>query len=181
MKNNAISIRLATLDDIPAIEALMKRSITGLGVGHYSESQIETCCQFICIPDRQLIEDKTYFVAVMPEGKIVGCGGWSFRSLLSAGHKATAQANTKLDPTKESARIRAMFVDPDYSGQGIGTKILEQAEQDAKAYGFSKGTLFALSSGLAFYKAKGWISVKEETLVLPNGIGIIDVLMKKDF
>jgi GNAT superfamily N-acetyltransferase len=173
-------IRLATFDDVPGIEALMKRSIKGLGLEHYSDQQIDACCQFICVPDSQLIEDKTYFVAVNPEGNIVGCGGWSFRNLLSAGHEATAQSGKKLDPATERARIRAMFVDPAYSGQGIGSKILKQSEQAARDHGFSKGTLAAMLSGFVFYKAKGWKPIKEETLALPNGVGIGVVIMEKD-
>jgi GNAT superfamily N-acetyltransferase len=66
-----------------------------------------------------------------------------------------------------------MFIDPSYSGTGIGSKIIEQLENDAKAYGFSKGTLSATLSGLAFYKTKGWKSIAQEQLILANGVSLV--------
>ena len=85
MKNTDVTIRLATFDDVVAIESLMKRSMKALGKAYYTEEQIRSCCQFVCVPDRQLIEDQTFFVAVSDGGAIVGCGGWSFRNKLHAG------------------------------------------------------------------------------------------------
>ncbi len=63
----------------------------------------------------------------------------------------------------------------------LGSKIIEQSENDAKAYGFSKGTLSAMLSGLAFYKTKGWKSIAQEQLILANGITIGVVIMEKSF
>ena len=54
-----ITIRLAEINELELIEALMKRSMKILGEGYYSKDQIDSCCQFVCVPDRQLIEDKT--------------------------------------------------------------------------------------------------------------------------
>lgn len=174
-----IKIRIATIDDIEEIEALMKRSMKILGVGHYSEEQIEGCYQFVCVPDRQLIEDKTYFVAVDEVGKLVGCGGWSFRNKLYAGPADTSQKSNQLDPSIHPARIRAMFTDPGYAGKGIGSLILHHSEQAAKNHGFSKGTLGSTLPGLAFYTAKKWTRVSENQVVLPNGIVIQIVQMEK--
>ena len=50
-------IRLAGKEDVDRIQALMKQSMRLLGQGYYLEKQIESCCQHVCIPDLQLIED----------------------------------------------------------------------------------------------------------------------------
>lgn len=176
-----ITIRLAEMQNLDQIESLMKRSMKILGPGHYSADQIDSCCQFVCIPDRQLIEDKTFFVVVTDSGTIVGCGGWSFRNKLYAGPKDAKEAGGRLNPVTDPARIRAMFVDPDYGGKGIGSLILLQSEKMAKAQGFSKGALGATLSGFAFYKAKGWSEVSEEEAELPNGIRIKVIQMEKHF
>ncbi len=115
-----MKIRIATLEDINAIEALMKCSMKILGKGYYSNVQIDSCCQFVCVPDRQLIEDQTFFVAILDDSNIVGCGGWSFRSKICAGPKEATKESSRLNPAIDAARIRAMFVDPSYTGMGIG-------------------------------------------------------------
>ncbi|MCP5504210.1 MAG: GNAT family N-acetyltransferase [Chlamydiales bacterium] len=173
-------IRIAELNELDSIENLMKRSMNALGMGHYSKEQVASCCQFVCVPDQQLIKDKTFFVVESADGTLIGCGGWSFRKKLYAGPDNNHQLDNRLDPLSDSARIRAMFVDPDYSGKGIGSLILDHSEKAAKDYGFTKGSLGSTVSGLSFYKAKGWKETSEEKAVLPDGVSIRVVQMEKN-
>jgi GNAT superfamily N-acetyltransferase len=175
----SITIRLAEIADLQQIEALMKRSMKTLGIGHYSDAQIDSCCRFVCVPDRQLVEDKTFFVVETETGVLVGCGGWSFRNKLYAGPADDLQKDEQLNPSTDPARIRAMFTDPGFGGKGIGSMILTRSEQSAKARGFSKGALGATVSGLAFYTAKGWNTLSEEEAVLPDGTTIRVIQMEK--
>lgn len=182
MTEEKITIRLAEESDLEVIEALMKRSMHVLGQGHYSEEQVKSCCRYVCVPELQLIKDRTFFVAIKNDGSIVGCGGWSFRNTLYAGPKKDPlKENPTLDPQKDSARIRAMFIDPQESGKGIGSLIMAESENAAKKYGFKRGTLGATLSGLAFYKSKGWRAVAEEQATLPDGVVIAIVRMEKEF
>lgn len=174
-------IRLAEQRDLEQIEILMKSSMLVLGIGHYSQEQIESCRRFVCVPDRQLIEDGTYFVVVEESGKMVGCGGWSFRNKLYAGPKNQVITDDRLNPSTDPARIRAMFTDPDSGGKGIGSLILAHSEKAAKERGFSKGILGSTVSGLSFYKAKGWEEVAEEESLLPDGVPIRVIQMIKYF
>ncbi|MCP5506315.1 MAG: GNAT family N-acetyltransferase [Chlamydiales bacterium] len=112
---------------------------------------------------------------------MVGCGGWSFRDKLYAGPAQTSIEGNKLNPAKDPARIRAMFIDPSCSGQGIGSLILKHSEMSANAMGFTKGALGATMSGFAFYQAKGWSKISEEMALLPNGIKIKVIQMEKAF
>lgn len=175
-----MDIRLAQITELKQIERLMKRSMNFLGKGHYSSKQIAACCQFVCVPDRQIIEDGTFFVVESDTNTLVGCGGWSFRNKLYAGPEDDNTTGDYLNPLTDKARIRAMFTDPDYSGKGIGSLILEYSENAARAYGFSKASLGSTVSGLAFYKAKGWMPTSEEQATLPNGEVIRVVQMEKD-
>ena len=181
MINKNVAVRLATVSDIDSIEQLMKRSMMILGKGYYTEKQLEACCRFVCVPDRQLIEDQTFFVAVAEGGVVVGCGGWSFRNKLHAGPKLDDSKNLSLNPSFDHARIRAMFVDPAHSRKGIATKIMEASIQAAKLYGFSKGILGATLSGVDFYISKGWKHLVEEESELPDGTSITVVTMEKVF
>lgn len=182
VKNAAgLVIRTAKVIDVNRIEKVMTLSMMELGKGHYSNEQIQSSCKYICVPDKQIITDGTYYV-VEDENKImIGCGGWSFRNTLYAGPEKETKLDSKLDPNKDMARIRAMFVLPSISSKGIVSLILRTSEQAAKKFGFKRGALGATQSGLAFYKAKGWIIVKEEIAILPDGIKIEITQMEKDF
>lgn len=177
--NNQLVIRLATIDDMNKIEKVMKCSMEVLGQGHYTQEQIKSSCQFVCVPDRQIIEDETFFIVEDEVGEMIGCGGWSFRNTLYAGPKAQPEEDSLLDPKKDMARIRAMFVLPSVSGKGVGSMILSTSEKAAKKYGFNRGTLGATQSGLEFYKSKGWTSIKEEQAFLPDGVKIAVTQMEK--
>ena len=173
-------LRLAQQGDIAEIEALMKRSMRALGVGHYSQEQIDSCCQYVCVPDQQLIADQTFFI-VQTKGVLVGCGGWSFRNKLYAGPTDVSQSPSRLDPSVDAARIRAMFTDPDYSGRGIGSLILNHSELALKEMGFSRGALGSTLSGFSFYDSKGWQTKTAEQARLPDGVSIEVIQMQKLF
>ena len=72
-------LRLATLEDEPALRDLIARSIRELGANDYTPAQIEAALQGAFGVDTALIRDQTYFAIVTDEGAIVGCGGWSRR------------------------------------------------------------------------------------------------------
>ena len=131
------------------------------------------------MPDEQIIGDGTYYVVEDENGTLLACGGWSFRNKLYAGPQVESKMDDKLDPKKDKARIRAMFVLPNISSKGLGTLILKTSEEAAKAYGFSQCALGATESGLAFYKARGWTALEEEMAALPDGVTIKVTQMEK--
>jgi len=73
-----ISIRVATMEDIPALQELIPESARGLSQGYYTQQQIESAIKYIFGVDTQLIADETYYVAEAGR-QILGCGGWSKR------------------------------------------------------------------------------------------------------
>jgi hypothetical protein len=115
--------RLATDDDVPALEALIPISARTLQAPHYSPAQIEAALGPIFGVDRQLIRDRTYFV-VERDLQLVGCGGWSKRSSLFGGDGARAELDPELDPQRDPARVRAFFVHPAWARRGIGRSIM---------------------------------------------------------
>src|SRR5438132_13022679 len=113
-----ICIRLATMNEIPALEQLIAASVRSLSIGYYSPTQIESALVHVFGIDTQLITDGTYFVAEL-DGQLVGCGGWSRRKTLFGGDQMKAVEDNLLDPKIEPARIRAFFVHPDFARRGI--------------------------------------------------------------
>lgn len=178
MRGNVI--RKATRGDIPIIERVMRRSMESLGRTTYTAEQVSSAVRYITQPDRQLIDDGTYYV-VLVDDLIVACGGWSRRAKLYSGStdQETSDKSRALDPSAEAARIRAMFVDPDYARRGIGKLILEESEEAARAQGFERLELMALLPGVPLYEAAGYITREKSHVELPDGGRLETLLMEK--
>ncbi len=73
-----IAFRVAVLDDIANIAALIPLSVRGLQAGYYTSEQMDGALGTVFAVDSQLVHDGTYFVAEA-DGVVVGCGGWSRR------------------------------------------------------------------------------------------------------
>ena len=115
----AFSHRVATLDDLAALREVMRRSIEKLQDGFLSPEQVAASHKVMGL-DTQLVRDGTYFV-IESEGRIAGCGGWSWRSTLYGGDDSVVSREPEaLDPAKDAARIRAMYTDPDFARRGVG-------------------------------------------------------------
>ena len=103
---DALTLRLATPADIPALSALMDAAIGELQRGFLTEAQIAASRLTMGL-DRQLIEDGTYFVVESPAGVPAGCGGWSRRNTLYGGDHSPGRNAALLDPATDAARVRA--------------------------------------------------------------------------
>ena len=172
------AIRKAQARDIADIERVMRESIVGISSRTYDEKQVESSLQFIAHLDRDLVTDGTYFV-VEEEEEIVGCGGWSKRKRLYAGSGSSEGDAQFLDPKTDAARIRAMFVVPQFERRGIGRLILERCEREARDAGFRKVELMAMLSGHAMYLRSGYRDVEEVPAKLEDGTPYPLIKMEK--
>ena len=182
-------IRPATPEDVPRLLELIELSVRGLQTNDYSQTQIDASIGSAFGVDRQLIVDKTYFLAtpVDEPARFVACGGWSYRSTLCGSdamtvtHGGVERSATTLDPAKDFAKIRAIFVHPDWARHGLGTMILEHAEEAARSAGFTRLEMGSTLTGIALYKLKGYAEYARKPVPLPNGEDLEIVVMKKTF
>jgi len=158
----ALTLRAATLADIPALEALIAGSARRLGSGYYDSAQIEAAIAYVFGVDSELVADGSYFVAEW-EGALAGCGGWSRRATLFGGDCFARRSSALLDPATEAARIRAFFVAGDQARRGVGRALLEACEAAAVAAGFRCTTLMATLPGEPFYAAHGYRTTTKHT------------------
>ncbi len=172
------TLRLATIEDVEAIEALMKASTRDLFPRVYSEEQTRSSMEHIAVPDPMLIEDGTYFV-IEVDGELVACGGWSRRDKLYTGSGTGATDARLLDPATESARVRAMFVRSDWTRRGLGTLILEASVEAAKTEGFRTLSLMSTMPGLPLYEKYGFVIVARVDIAMPDGMAIAGASMEK--
>jgi len=173
-----IEIRAATRDDVAEITRVMIASLREIGRLSYDDEQVASSLVYLAVPDAQLIDDGTYFVAVEDDA-IVGCGGWSRRRKTHAGSGHSDEDDALLDPAREPARIRAMFVDPRFARRGIGRQILELCERRAAAEGFRRLQLVAMRSGEAMYRACGYAPIGDAPVRLEDGVVLECTLMEK--
>src|SRR6478672_1672552 len=101
-----MNARVATVADIPALQALIARSVRELSAGFYTTAQIEAALVAVFGVDTQLIADGTYYIVDSPAG-VTAAGGWSFRRTLYGGDQMKSAVDPQLDPATEPARIRA--------------------------------------------------------------------------
>jgi GNAT superfamily N-acetyltransferase len=168
----SVYIRAATLDDVPALRALIERSVHELQKGWYTPEQIEAAASSVFGVDTQLIEDGTYYVAEI-SGQVAGCGGWSKRgTLYGASHFSHSRNDVLLDPEREPARIRAFFTHPAFARKGIGRALLEHCEEAARQAGFTSMEMAATLPGVPLYKAHGYEQLESMEVPLPGGRSI---------
>lgn len=120
-----------------------------------TEAQIASSRTIMGI-DTLLIDDGTYFV-VEEDGDLAGCGGWSRRATLYGGDQTPGRSPALLDPSKDAARIRAMYTHPAHVRKGVGRLILSLCEEAARAEGFTRAELMATMAGEPFYRACGFV------------------------
>lgn len=173
-----ITLRLATPDDLPALQALIPASVRALSQGYYTPEQIESAIRHVFGPDTQLIADGTYFAAEA-EGTIAGCGGWSRRRTLYGGDQMKDAEDPLLDPATEAAKIRAFFVHPHWARRGVASMIMEACRAAAARAGFQRLELMATLPGEPLYRAFGFEVRERVETTLPDGVRVPFVRMDR--
>jgi GNAT superfamily N-acetyltransferase len=174
-----VTLRLARSGDVPALDALIPLSARALQAATYSPAQIEGALGTVFAVDRQLIADRTYFVAER-DSEIVACGGWSRRKTLFGGDRGRSPlADPLLDPKRDAARIRAFFVHPACARRGIGWLLMIACERAAAEAGFRALELVATLAGEPLYAAFAFRAVERYDVALANGLSLPVVRMAK--
>ena len=170
--------RWATEDDIPAIATLMARAIAELQKGFLDDAQIAASHAVMGL-DTQLIADRTYAL-VEEDGRLAGCGGWSFRATLYGGDTSqVAREARRLDPATDAARIRAMYTDPAFARRGVGGHVLATCEAAAAEEGFRRAELMATLSGEPLYRARGYEEIARVAAGTAGGVEVPLIRMAK--
>jgi GNAT superfamily N-acetyltransferase len=174
----AFTHALATEEDLPRLRALMTRAIEELQRSFLTPEQVTASHQIMGL-DTQLVKDRTYFM-ILDQGELVGCGGWSWRATLFGGDDSiVAREPLPLDPAKDAAKIRAMYVDPAHARRGIGKLIMALCEDAARTAGFGKVELMATLAGRPLYAACGYAEIEAVAATSREGVTVPIIRMGK--
>ena len=174
-------IRVATESDIPALKSLIEMSVRILQKDDYSPEQIEGALGHALGLDTQLVRDGTYFVAE-PVERVpfhAGCGGWSYRRTLFGSDHGPDREQALLDPGVDAAKIRAIFVHPEWARRGLGSMILKHCEAAAAQAGFRRFEMGSTLTGVPLYTLRGYRESGRLDVPLPNGAFLPVVRMTK--
>jgi len=197
----AFQLRLAKDVDVAALHGLIEASVRGLCAGSpkttgpgrwgtettsdYTPAQIEGALGTVLGLDTQLIRDRTYFVAEAvdenadAQKRLAGCGGWSKRKTLFGSDRGPEREPELLDPAVDAAKVRAIFVHPDFARQGLGSLILATVENAALAAGFTQFEMGSTLTGVPLYRLKGYLEIERIAVPLKNGEALPVVKMVK--
>lgn len=167
--SNDIIIRRARISDRNHLRAMQANSMRTLASHCYSRAEVEAFITYVGTMDDQLIDEGTYYV-VEVAGRPVASGGWSRI-------RANYVGGTPVDRT--AAKIRSVFVHHDWARHGFGRLLMDRSEREAFMAGFDRVELNALLSGVPFYRALGYHTVRPIALGLPDGITFRGLTMDK--
>jgi len=175
-----MDLRIATMEDVPSLNALIAASARALSEGFYSPPQIEALLTHVFGIDTQLIADGTYYL-IHEDGEStpVAAGGWSARRTLYGGDQAKAGEDSRLDPLTDAARIRAFFVHRRFARRGLGRQLYTECERAARAAGFRRFELMATMPGEPLYAALGFSVTERVDAQLPGDVIVPLAKMEK--
>jgi len=171
-----LTSRLASRADLPVLLPLIEAAIEELQRGFLSDAQIRSSHTIMGL-DTQLVEDGTYFVVEL-DGRVAGCGGWSRRATLYGGDHSVGRDAGLLDPTRDPAKVRAMYTHPACTRRGVGRLILSLCEAAAAAEGFMTLELMSTLSGQPLYEAAGFMPI-EQVEDPAGGVAVPLIRMRK--
>ena len=151
-----VNIRRATPEDANRICELHRSSIRQLCGASYSAGQIASWTEALQ-PERYLpaMEKFDFFVAEV--GEVVGF--------------------CIVDP--DGAELNALYVDPGFSGQGVGSALLEHAERVARSHSVARLRVKSTLNAVTFYASHGFRRVRRALHVNPAGLELECVVMTK--
>jgi GNAT superfamily N-acetyltransferase len=165
------TLRRAHVGDRNRLRAMQALSFRALACEFYSPAEIEAFLTYVGTIDEHLLAEGTYHL-IEVDGEVVASGGWSqFRA--NFGRSADPAADLSV------AKTRSVFVHPDWTRHGFGTRLMGRAEAEAFGAGFNEMELNAMLSGVGFYERLGYRRIRDIAVSMPEGVVFRGVTMRK--
>jgi GNAT superfamily N-acetyltransferase len=152
-----VQFRRATRQHAAAIWRVRTRAIEAIARSYYGEQDISRWAS-AAMP--KTFEDVIVSLDVVVAEQLGQVIGWGF-----------------LD--KNASRVEAVFVDPDFQGSGVGTRILEMIENIARKGGVKSLTLSSTLNAVQFYEHRGFERHRQSKYHHPDGFDLDCMVMVK--
>ncbi len=157
-----MTLRPLSVDDLSTARYIHSASFAGAAQGHYAPDDIEAFVAFVRSPRYADLLLGNHAVAAWIETEMVGTAAWSEGEGMSA-----------------TARILAVCVRPLFTGEGIGRKLLDHVEQEARAAGYPALEVAATLNAVSFFESLDYRLVRNGGWALPLGHEIPVAYMRK--
>ncbi|MCE9678093.1 GNAT family N-acetyltransferase [Shewanella sp. AS1] len=155
-----VSIRKAVRADVTAVFTIRRRAILDKCSGFYSDKQLALWTQGDYSPEFAKDVADNFYVAQLTDrlnSKVIASGKLSL----------------------ETGVIDAIFVDPDFFGQGVARSMLQHLERLALDNGINQLSLDSTLNAAPFYRRCGFIGNSLSTYHSPTGISLDCIPMHK--
>jgi GNAT superfamily N-acetyltransferase len=157
-----LEIRPLAVDDLSSARYVVCVAFARGAPAHYSGPQIEAFAEFVRSPHYSdvLLGNRAYGAFIGSE--MVGVAAWSIGEASS--------------PT---ARLVAVFVHPLFAGNGIGARLVEYLEVEARGAGYRALEASVTLNAAAFFERLGYLETKRGVWGLPSGREIPITFVRK--
>jgi N-acetylglutamate synthase-like GNAT family acetyltransferase len=134
----------------------------------YDDDVLAPALELMTKANPSLLASGTYYVAELATGSLVGCGGWT-----------PERPGTKsVEPGL--GHIRHFAVHPDWTRRGVGRAILAFCDRAARAAGIRTFECYSSLNAETFYRALGFVRIREMDLELKPPVVLRGVLMRRN-
>jgi N-acetylglutamate synthase-like GNAT family acetyltransferase len=134
----------------------------------YDEESLAPALKLMTRSNPALLGSGTYYVAELPTGLVVGCGGWTLE------RPGTGTVEPHLGHIRHFARH------PGWTKRGVGRAIYRLCEGAARSAGVIGFECYSSLNAEQFYTALGFENIREIDLELQPGVLLRAVLMRRE-
>lgn len=166
--SDVLTLRPARPGDLAAVDTLLARSYPKLLAADYPPSVLVTALPLIARARPELMTCGTYWVALEPDGALVGAGGWT----------PGAPDGSGTQPRR--GHVRHVVTDAGWVRRGIGRALMTRALHQAAEAGIATLECLSTRTAVPFYAALGFAVVGPVSVDLRPGIAFPAVRMTCD-
>ena len=155
-----LRLRLARPDDLYAVRSMQSAAVSMVRTETYCPREKAAWQNCPAWNLEELVEAERLYL--LTYGKIIaGSAGW--------------------EPTGDgvTARLRAVFIDPGFQGNGLGALLVRLVEADIAATGHRRLLAPTTLSSVGFYRKLGYASGQREVHQMPQGVTLPYELMER--
>ena len=167
MQTEDIEIRASTPADEAGVTGLLRACYPPLLAAHYDGALLDRALPLMTQANPLLMACGTFYVAQLPSGSIVGCGGW------------TPDRPGTGDVEQGLGHVRHFATHPNFLRMRIGTRVLMRCIADAAAAGMAMLECYSTLGAERFYASGGFVSIDRVLVDMPGDVRFPAVLMKR--